>query len=155
FPDCFAVVALNGGREVLTAVTLPVTYPLFVGPDPGDTANPLHIDPATGDLVVPDQLKWMVDFPSAVAAGLRVALNLSEDQAKAGFDRLLVLGLRSSADAGGGQQSIEELLTHHAQSGSGLEILAQGTPTHNTTGAGSGYSRQDDPDQSFDDRLHS
>src|SRR5262249_54033942 len=94
FPDCFAVVAFNGGREVLTDVTLPVTYPLYVGPDPGDTSNPMHVDPATGDLVVPDQLKWMVDFPSAVAAGMGVALDISEDQAQAGFDRLLVIGLR-------------------------------------------------------------
>jgi hypothetical protein len=155
FPDCFAVVAYNGGREVLTEVTQPVSYPLFVGVDPGDTADPLHVDPATGDLVVPSQLQWMVDFPTAVAAGLGIAIDLSEDQAREGFDRLLVIGLRLSADDGDGQQSLEELLTHHAQSGSGLEILAQGTPTHNTTGMGSGYSRRDDPDQSFDDRLHS
>ena len=54
------------------------------------------IHPEGDDLFVPDQLKWMVDFDRAVAAGMGLAIDLTAEQARTGFDRLLVLGLRSA-----------------------------------------------------------
>jgi hypothetical protein len=153
FPDCFVVLGFNNSMLALSAVGTPITLPLFVGPDPSVAPDQtIHVDPATGELVVPDDLKWMVDFPAAVAAGVGLAIDLNVDQASMGFDRLLVLGVQLSASAEDGQAALAEILSHHAMSGSGLAVLAQGTPTHNTTGTGSGYSRVDDPDRSFDDR---
>ena len=151
-PDCFAVVALNSGQVALSVVGRPITLPLFVGPDPQDANNTIRVDSQTGDLIIPDRLKWMVDFQAAVDAGMGVAIDLTAEQAKTGFDRLFVIGVQLTAEANDGQLALAEILNHHAMSGSGLEILTQGAPTHNTTGRGSGYSRRDDPDVSFDDR---
>jgi hypothetical protein len=153
FPDCFVVLGFNGGAQTLIAVGTQVTLPLYVGPDPqAPPALTIHGDPATGDLFVPNQLKWLVDFPSAVAAGMGLAIDLTADQAAAGFDRLLVLGVQLSASAQDGEATLETLLGHHATGRSGLELIAQGTPTHNTTGTSSGYGRKEDPDVTFDDR---
>jgi hypothetical protein len=155
FPDCFVVLGFNGGAQTLAAVGSQITLPLYVGPDPqAPPANTIHGDPETGDLFVPDQLKWMVDFPAAVAAGMGIAIDLTADQASTGFDRLIVLGVQLSASAADGAASLETLLGHHATGRSGLELLPQGTPTHNTTGNSSGYGRNEDPDASFDDRQN-
>ena len=155
FPDCFVVVGFNGGVQTLDAVGTQITLPLYVGPDPQATpAQTIHSDPATGDLFVPDQLKWLVDFPAAVAAGMGVAIDLTAEQAAAGFDRVLVLGVQLSGSAQDGGIALGTLLGHHASGRSGLELLPQGTPTHNTTGNSSGYGRNEDPDVTFDDRKN-
>ena len=49
---------------------------------PIPTADPTSaIHPDGGDLFVPDQLKWMVDFERAVAAGMGLAIDLTPAQA--------------------------------------------------------------------------
>jgi hypothetical protein len=155
FPDCFVVLGFSDGVQTLSAIGSPITLPLVVGPDP--SAQPdqtIHPVAQTGDLFVPDELRWMVDFQRAVAAGMGLAIDLSGDQANTGFDRLLVLGLQLSANAIDGQAALEELLRHHTLGRSGLSLVEQGTPCHNTVGKGTGYTRFDDPDQSFDDRRN-
>jgi hypothetical protein len=155
FPDCFVVLGFNGGVQTLEAVGGRITLPLYVGPDPqASPAESIHPDDATGDLFVPDRLKWLVDFPSAVAAGMGLKIDLTPGQAATGFDRLLVFGLQLSADAQGGKAALTKLLQHHALGRSGFELLRQGTPAHNTTGNSSGYGRYDDADSSFDDRKN-
>jgi hypothetical protein len=157
FPERFVVLGYNAGAITLQAIGGPVGLPRYVGPDPSVdlAANPdAAIHPEGGDLFVPDQLKWMVDFPSAIAAGMGLAIDLTAEQARAGFDRLLVLGLVLGEYDGSAQVSVETLLRHHANGRSGLALVPQGTPTHNTTGGGTGYTRADDPDQNFDDRTN-
>ena len=96
FPERFVVLGFSGGEQVLEAVGGLVTLPLDVGPDPGaDASHTIH--PEDGDLFVPDELKWMVDFDAAVAAGMGLAIDLTPEQAAGGFDRLLVLGLQLGA----------------------------------------------------------
>ncbi len=46
------------------------------------------------------------------------------------------------------------MLSDHLWGRSGLTLIPQGTPTHNTTGAGTGYTQLDNADQSFDDRKN-
>ena len=46
------------------------------------------------------------------------------------------------------------MLRHHASGRSGLTLVPQGTPTHNTTANGTGYTKLDNADQSFDDRAN-
>jgi hypothetical protein len=155
FPDCFVVLGYSGGVQTLSAIGAPITLPLIVGPDPSALPDQtIHPVAQTGDLFVPDELRWMVDFQAAVAAGMGLAIDLTADQAAAGFDRLLILGLQLSANAIDGQAALEELLRHHTLGRSGLSLVAQGTPCHNTAGKGTGYTRFDDPDQSFDDRRN-
>jgi hypothetical protein len=155
FPERFVVLGYNGGQQTLEAMGGVITLPLYVGPDPSAdlTADPTSgIHPQNGDLFFPDELKWLVDFERAVAAGMGIVIDLTAEQARAGFDRLLVLGLQLSAQHVDGKAALEEMLHHHAVGRSGLTLVPQGTPTHNTTGKGTGYTRLDNADQSFDDR---
>jgi hypothetical protein len=151
FPERFVVLGFAGGAQVLEAVGGIVSLPLYVGPDPAaDPSRTIH--PEGGDLFVPDELRWMVDFESAVAAGMGLAIDLTPEQARTGFDRLLVLGLQLAATDEAGQAALEELLLHHATGRDGLALLPQGTPTNNTTGTAAGHTQVDDADASFDDR---
>jgi hypothetical protein len=152
-PERFVVLGYRGGAQVVEAVGEPVASPLYVGPDPSADPND-SIHPDGPNLVVPDELKWLVDFPTAVAAGMGIAVDLQPDDARAGFDRLLVLGVQLAPGDTGGKTTLEELLTHHHVGRSGLSLVPQGTPAHNTTGAGAGYTRLDNADQSFDDRRN-
>lgn len=149
-PDRFVLVA-EQGEERVELLGRPVPSPLIVGPDPfADPADALG--PDGEDLAVPDELAWMVDFDRAVDDGLGFRLDLSPAQAARGFERLTVLGVRMSADADAGAGELEALLRSHHHGRSGLSLLSQGTPTNNTADDGSGFSRGDDADESFDDR---
>jgi hypothetical protein len=152
FPDCFVVLGFVGGVQTLFHLGDPVTLPLSVSPDPeADVGDSIRADPQTGNLLLPEAFEWTVDFPAAVQAGMGMRIPLDSEQAR-GFDRLLVFGLQLSADAGDGAGALAGLLQHHRDGATGLAVLAQGTPTHNTTGSSSGYGRLEDPDASFDDR---
>ena len=79
-----------------------MSTPLYVGPDPS-VAPEATIHPEGEELVVPEELHWMVDFSAAIAAGMGIAIELDADQARAGFDRLLVLGVQVGASEADGQ----------------------------------------------------
>jgi len=155
--DRFVALGYRAGEQVFSTMGAPVTLPLYVGPDPSaDPSETIRPDPAPDgpDLFVPDELLWLTDFDRAVAAGMGIRVDLSPADVEAGFDRLLVLGLELGVTAEAGAAALAELLAHHRDGRSGLALVPQGTPTHNTTGKGTGYTRFDDPDVSFDDRAH-
>jgi len=157
FPERFVVIGYVGGQPVLQAIGGLVTLPLDVGPDPSadPVADPTSaIHPDNGDLYVPDQLRWMVDFDAALAAGMALSIPLTPEQARSGFDRLLVLGVQMATNETHGAAALEELLYHHQVGRSGLSLVPQGTPTHNTGGTGTGYTVLDNADESFDDRKN-
>lgn len=152
--DRFVVIGYNGGVQTLQAIGGVVSLPLVVGPNP--SAQPSEtIHPVGGDLFVPDELQWLVDFDRAVAAGMGLRIDLTADQAQKGFDRLLVLGVELSSTSSDAKAALELLLQHHHWGRTGLSLVPQGTPTHNTTGIGTGYTQLDNADQSFDDRKNS
>lgn len=151
--DRFVVLGFNAGVQTLEAISGVVSLPLYTGPDPSaDPSQTIH--PQGADLFVPDQLQWLVDFDRAVAAGMGLRINLTPAQAVQGFDRLLVLGLELSSNEANATQAIEELLAHHHYGRSGLSIVPQGTPAHNSAGTSAGAPPLDDPDATFVDRKH-
>jgi len=150
-PDRFVFIGYRNGEAPVVLTGKPVPSPLIAGPDPSaPEADQLQHD-ANGNLVVPDELKWMSDFDRAVQVGMGFRIPLTPVQARDGFDRVLVVGLRLNADDQAGKTELETLLQHHSFSRTGLAVLPQGTPTNNTDAADSGFGRLDDPDQSFDD----
>jgi hypothetical protein len=149
--DRFVVLGFIGGTLAIEAIGGLVSLPLIVGPDPSAPPEDT-IHPQNGDLFVPDELQWLVDFDRAVAAGMGLRIDVTPEQARTGFDRLLVLGLQLSSNAADGQAALEKLLQHHYSGRSGLSLTEQGTPTHNTSAGASGESFVDDPDATFDDR---
>ena len=126
-----------------------IPSPLVVGPDPSLKEED-QIQQEGGDLKVNDDMKWVVDFEDAITKGLGFKINLTRTQAGRGFDRIVALGLKLSADEEKSAKLLETLFQNHERSKKGLTILPQGTPTNNTEEEGSGHNFIDDSDVSFD-----
>jgi hypothetical protein len=149
-PDRFIVLGFRDGAQVLRFVLEhAVPDELHVGPDPSlpDDQQMRH---AGGDLTLNAELRWIADFDEAIAKGLGGKIDITTTDVAAGFEELLVLGIRYSSDAATGAGEMERLLTNHLFSSNGLGIVPQGTPTNNTEGSNAGYHSLDDPDLSFD-----
>ena len=139
-----------GGGAPVVVVGNPVPPDLQVGPD-GSATGPDQLRPdGAGGLSIPDGLAWVADFDRAVAIGMAMRVPLDAAQARGGFDRVLVLGVRLGEDAATARSRLEDLLRHHAYGRTGLAVLAQGTATNNTEQAPAGHDRGDDPDATFD-----
>ena len=74
--------------------------------------------------------------------GFRIPLNA--DEAVRGFDKILVLGVYSSAGDAESKAEIEELIDNHHYSPKGFSLIKQGTPTNNTEGSESGFTKNDE-----------
>ncbi|GAB3638757.1 hypothetical protein GCM10027422_43470 [Hymenobacter arcticus] len=114
----------------------------------------LHPDPTpstpSGVLGVDDQNKWTVDFAEAERVGMAVRIAFaSEEEYRAGFARLVVVGVRQASPTDS-QQAFERLLSDHYYT-DGLQLVAQGTPTNNTDTVAAGYSSREraDADAAF------
>src|SRR5262249_13476315 len=119
-PDHFVFIGTRAGEEPAVVVGAPVPVRLLTGPDP-DAPDDQQLRPdAAGGLVVPTDLRWIADFDRAVEVGMGLRVPLSEAAARAGFDRVLVLGVRTGGDGAGG---LAELLRHHALGRKGLSVV--------------------------------
>ena len=141
------IVRLYQGNSYREVVGKHIPDPLPVSLDPTDQVN--TIDTAGGDLTLPDKLLWMQDFEAAekVGMGIRVPLNAWEWQD--GFDKIIVAGVKTSADKEEGKVLLEGLIENHHYTNTGFSVVKQGTPTNNTEDAKSGHTE----DQSDDDAL--
>lgn len=160
-PERFVLLCYRNGKLDLEPQLSQLVWPnLIVGPDPAaeqgedfrlateeDAAVNPDID--EGDLIFSEHMRWMFDFDEALNKGMGFKVNLNATQAQEGFDRLLVVGVKLTADKDTAQEKIEELFEHHHLSRKGMGILKQGTPTNNTEEDSSGYSWRHDPDKSF------
>lgn len=138
-PDQF-VARIYTGTSYREVVGLPVPNPLPVGMDPSADYTSL-LDQQDGIINMPPEIKWLSDFEEAVKVGMgiRVPITAAEMDSPDGFSRLLVLGLRLTANAETSQQQLEELINNHHYK-TGFALLAQGTPTNNSDNVPSGYS---------------
>jgi hypothetical protein len=153
-PDRFVFLGYESANDdtPVVAIGKPVPSPLLTGPDPSAPAADQLQHDADGNLLVPDELKWMSDFDHAVDVGMGFRIDLTSAQAEGGFARVLVIGLRINADEAASQAELETLLRHHSFTKAGLAIVPQGTPTNNTEAVNSGSGRLDDPNDSLEDR---
>lgn len=151
-PDEFVIVGFQGGKAIFSERGKTVPARLTVGVDPGAPADQqLHHD-ASGELVVPEPMRWMVDFDAAVDVGLGVRISLDRDEydpAKP-IERLLALGIRHADDPEQACATLEELITHHRFGRAGFAFVPQGSPTNNTDGDSTAYSRGEDADAAYD-----
>ncbi|WP_127507597.1 hypothetical protein [Actinoplanes solisilvae] len=149
-PERFVLLASGPGGTTGPILGEPIPAELQVGPDPSQGADGLALD-ENGDLTIPDAMAWTVDFDAAVAAGMGFRLDLDDGQARNGFDRIVVLGVRLADDPERGATGLETLIRHHQSSRKALALVPQGTPTNNTDDQSSGYTWWDDPDRAYDD----
>jgi hypothetical protein len=116
---------------------------VFLGPDPLDATGGFEKASADAPLAFGPTFDWMANFDKAVAQGLGFRVDLSEQEARDGFARVMVLGVRLSADASRSAIMLEELIANHQFSPKGFSLVPQGTPTNNTERDGTGYSDND------------
>ncbi len=148
-PDRLVAVAVRGGH-VRHAVVGEAIGELAVGPDPDADPTESFVVGPDGRLTVPAPLRWMTDFDEAVARGMAVKITLTAEDAREGFDELLVIGVRpGTADEQRAQ--LERLLDNHHYNEQGLGLLPIGTPTNNTEDGAAGYRSDDgdDPEASY------
>ena len=150
-PGRWTVVTYRGTSETHRVESLPVQASMPVGPTPHSTPA---TDPASG-LSVDDGMRWLVDFETAVQAGMGVRIgSLSADEQRDGFDKIVAFGLPARGGGLGAlthalpqpppnqSQALAALFEAHRFS-DGLAFLPQGSPTNNTPEARSAYSRGD------------
>jgi len=73
--------------------------------------------------------------------GFRVPLSAQEFSE--GFDQLLVIGLKLSADEKDAQKLFEDLVDNHHYSASGFSLVRQGAATNNTSAEDAQFSSSD------------
>ena len=118
---------------------MPIPDPLVTGPKPGPSAGNTPGD----QLGIDEGMKWMVDFDAAENVGMGIRTKLNREDAAAGLDFLLVMGIKDSAGgtADAGPRLAELFDAHHYTDG--LSFVLQGTPSNNTADAPSGFSSTD------------
>ena len=166
-PDRFVLLGYQGGTSnpSIQALGNIIPDPLIVGPDPSmdiDAVLKEEYGAAFDNLKEEEKVekyieylskrsetKWLFDFEEAIQLGMGFKINLSPTQYQKGFDKILVLGVKLSADEMEGKNCTEQLLEHHHYGNEGLSFIPQGTATNNTEKAGSGYSDKEDADKTY------
>jgi hypothetical protein len=150
-PDRFTFLLYNG-ETVIEQQGLVIPDQLFVGPDPLDAENAFVTKDSK--LIPGPSYDWMSDFDKAVSVGMGIRIRLSPEQARSGFDKLLVVGLNLSSDERESGKLLESLIENHHYSSKGFSFIRQGTPTNNTEDEnagsiatdGAGYDEYDEED---------
>ena len=140
-PDRWIALGFRADQEVARAVSRPVVEPLVLSLAP-DLDEATAVDISGDGLTLEPALIWTVDFAAAEAAGMALRMPLSADDARAGFDQLYVLGVKSSLLPDAASARLAELLDAHHYS-RGLAFVLQGTPTNNTQAAPSAFPPPD------------
>ncbi len=138
-PDYFVCMLYNDNEKVIQETGNPITDPLIVGPDPASEEDE-GMRQEDDQLVVDDEMQWMVDFEEAIRLGMGMKVQLTPEQAESGFDRIIVTGIRFSMDEEQGRQKLEHLLENHHYAEDGFSFIPQGTPTNNTGEEKAGFT---------------
>jgi hypothetical protein len=137
-PDRWIALGYHGGERRFAVLGRPIADSLALGPDPndlgaGDPAAPLG---AAG--------QWLIDFNRAIEQGMALRIPLGEAD-RGGLDRLLVLGVRATADGTESARRLSVLLDAHHYT-DGLALMPPGAPTNNTQSVRSAWTTAgDDP----------
>jgi hypothetical protein len=144
-PDRFVLMLYRGGQAIYTQIGQRLSDRLIVGPAPlVDEGKPsITRNPADNRLQYDGDIQWLLDFPTAVANGMGFVVDLNAADVQSGFDQLLVLGLKLTADDGDGQDLIQNLIDDHHYSAKGFSLVKQGTATNNTSAQDSQFSTSD------------
>lgn len=147
-PDRFVVRLYRGDSLVYEVEGAPIPHPLIVGPAPfpleeaenggnGDDGDDL---PETTAAFFDEDCAWIADFDKAVSVGMGLRIDLTHpEDLTGGFGRVVVLGVKASADPDQSVTYLQNLIQSHRYT-EGLAFVRQGTPTNNTSEAQAGYS---------------
>jgi hypothetical protein len=136
-PNFWILLGYKNGRLVLNSQGGPIREPLAAGPDPSHSA-------VVDEVGIDAGMKWMVDFNEAEAAGMGIRAQLTKEVVAAGFDFLLVMGIKDAAAGTNVDWTarLTELFNAHHYT-DGMSFVPPGTPSNNTAEAPSGFSSED------------
>lgn len=137
-PDRWLVRAY-AGAAVADAWTSPVGVDLHLAPDPQSVPG-ASADPSLPP--VDSELRWLVDYAAAVAAGMAVDVPLPPGTTT--VDRVVAVGVRASTSPTDAAAELGALLDAHRYT-DGLGFLPTGSPTSNTPAQRSAHDRAADP----------
>jgi hypothetical protein len=140
-PDRFVVIGTRGS-VTKQAVGVSVTEPLAltVGPD-SLASDQIQLGPDVR-FKLDAAVLWTIDWKAALDNGMGVVLPLDAEDLRLGFDRLIVIGVKTSMDPSATAARLAALFDAHHYS-SGIAIVKQGTPTSNALGTPAGYPPAD------------
>ena len=139
-PDFFTAILYRTGQPEHFVKGQLVSPDLATGFDPNEP-DPTSFQPGEdGDLKFPESLRWIFNFDEAEKKGLAIRIPLSEADFAAGFDKLVVLGVKVSAGKEEGKELLEGLFQSQLYQEKGMYVLPQGTPTNNFESVKSGYN---------------
>ncbi len=133
-PDRWVAVGYRSDAVRVTAWGKAIPETVAVGPDPRGT-DPLG---SNGMPPIDEGIRWITDFDRAESIGMGLRIPIGEEDAQAGFDRIVVLGLKASWDAPTTAGRLVELFDAHHYTGS-LALVEQQVPTNNTADTPAGY----------------
>lgn len=144
-PDRFVLMAFRGGTLVHTQIGKQIADRVILGPAPLEDEDKPSItrDPADNRLTFSEDFRWLTDFPTAEQSGMGFIVPLDALDVHSGFDQLLVLGVKLSANETDGQKLLEDLIDNHHYSAKGFSIIKQGSATNNTDNEESQFSSSD------------
>ena len=144
-PDRWVALAYKGGVLRHTQAGLPIPEPIDL------TANPSADDQTLVPVIngvnfnVPSKILWTVQYQDAFNKGMAIDIgNLSSDEIQGGFDRIVVVGVKTSMDPLSASQMISDLFDAHHYT-RGLDLVPLGTPTNNVPGQPTPFTMKDPP----------
>ncbi len=138
-PDRFVVRLYSDETNYREVVGSHIPDPLQMGMNPSEDEEG-DFEQLEGAVQFPEEIKWLTDFKEAKNVGMGISIPL-EPQEEVYIHRILVLGLKLTADKQEATGLFEELVENHHYTTGGFSLIPQGTPTNNTEGLKSGYER--------------
>ncbi|MBK9036669.1 MAG: hypothetical protein IPL61_36370 [Myxococcales bacterium] len=146
-PRSWLVIAYRGGVEQHRVTSADVAEPVHLSFAPTVAAGDPTLVTRDG-LTIERELLWTIDYDEAVAIGMAVTMPLTSADLTAGFDRVIVVGVRTQTSAADGATLVTDLLDAHRYT-RGVALVPQGTPTNNTAAAPAGYPTPGDTEARF------
>jgi hypothetical protein len=128
------MVVVYRGNSKRVIVGNRIVEPLAMTPDPklpGETSLSELFATSDGGHKIDDKLRWTVDFNRAVDVGMAIRVGLVDDEWDTGFDRVIVVGVKTSMNAVDTSRMLEKLIDAHHYT-HGIAMVRQGSPTNNT-----------------------
>lgn len=75
---------------------------------------------------------WLHDFDKAITCGMGIKIDLTADQYKKGFSKIVTIGIRSNLNADQTRQHLESLFENHRYSPAGMSLIPLGSATNNS-----------------------
>ena len=144
-PDKFVVITMRNGTYRHIQVTEAVPPGIAVGIHPSMMENGAFVYDEDKNLIVDDSIQWLTDFNDAEAKGMALHIALEQEDLETGFDKIFVLGVKSST-AAETKKLLEDLIDNHHYIPEGASFLPVGTATNNTESGASGYRKIEEDD---------